>query len=138
VTASISQVRKGLEFRLKSITGLHAYPVWPDTVLTPAAIVKPMTGLFHQAMGSPGHAELTMEITFLAAASGKGLANGQKILDDYLDVEGPKSIKKAIESDITLGGIATTLIVTGWSGYGSMVVGEIEYLGAQLQVDVWP
>jgi hypothetical protein len=138
VATSISQVRAGLEFRLKGISGLQVYAVWPDSLMTPAAIVRPMSGQYHQAMGTPGFSELSLEITFLAAASQKGLENGQRLLDDYLDDTGPKSIKAAIEGDTTLGGIIQSLIVTGWTDYGSLAVAEIDYLGATLHLQAWP
>lgn len=138
MTGSITQIRNGLAMSLKAIPGLRVEAVWPDTLNTPAALVRPMNGRFHEAMGSPGFSYLTFEIVILAAATAKGLKNGQELLDPYLEPSGPKSLKAAIERDITLGGVVTTLIVLGWQNYGSLAVADIEYLGAQLSVDVWP
>lgn len=138
MTATISQVRKGLETQLKAITGLRAHATWPDTVNAPAAIVKPMSGQYHEAMGSPGYSAQTYEITLVIAATEKGLARGQEALDPYLDDTGTKSIKAAIEGDVTLGGLVQTLIVSGWDTYGSIAIGTVEYIGAKLHVNVWP
>lgn len=141
MTTTVSQIRKGLQTRLKAISGLQAHAFWPDTVNTPAAVVKPMSGQYHQAMGDPGFQMVSFEITLAIAATAKGLERGQIALDPYLDAEGTRSIKAAIEGDLTLGGLVSTLIVSGWDNYGAMAIGkvaDIEYLGAQIQVTVWP
>lgn len=138
MTATVTQIRSGLAARLNTISGVRASASWPDTLNLPAAIVKPTSGQYHQAMGSPGYSQITFEIVFLAASTQLGLKRGQEALDPYLDASGSQSLKAALEGDLTLGGFAQTLIVTGWSNYGSFAVGEIEYIGAQLTVEVWP
>jgi hypothetical protein len=58
----------------------------------------------------------------------------QNNLDAF--IVGPASIKKAVESDRTLGGKANTCRVTDMSNYSSMMVGETLYLAAQFNVEV--
>lgn len=137
---TVTQIRSGLAARLATIAGLKASSVWPDSLNLPAAIVRPQTGLYHQAMGDPGYQQLTYEIVLLVAPLQNGLAVGQSTIDPYLDASGTKSIKAAIEGDVTLGGLVSTLIVTGWRDYGTLMaaskVADIEYFGAILDVIV--
>ncbi len=142
--ATIAAIRDGLKDRIATIDGLHGYDVWPDNVEPPAAIVVPKRGMYHQAMGNPGHTNLEFEVILLAAAVQRGYVRGQNAVDPYLDDAGSSSIKGAIEGDPTLGGIVTTTKVTGWRDYGSLsvnnetIVGGLEYWGAKLDVEVYP
>ncbi len=142
--ATIAQIRDGLQARMATIAGLHAYDVWPDNVEPPAAIVVPKKGDYHQAMGNPGHTHQEYEIILLAAPVQRGYIRGQDKIDPYLDDAGSSSIKAAIEADKTLGGIVTTTKVVGWRDYGSLsinnetIAGGLEYWGAKLDVEVYP
>jgi DNA-binding NtrC family response regulator len=62
----------------------------------------------------------------------------QDAVDQYLNSTGALSIKAAVEADVTLGGAAYTSRVTGWSDYGTIVIGGTEYMGARLSVEAWP
>lgn len=138
MTATISTLRSGLAANLGMISGLQVYENWPDSLVTPCVIIRPTTGTYHEAMGSPGFQSVTFELTVLANATQKGLEIGQPLLDDYLDLTSSKSIKAAVEADVTLGGASDTLIVTGWTNYGELEIAGIGYLGAVLTVTVDP
>jgi len=60
----------------------------------------------------------------------------QETLDSFLDPSGPTSIKAAIESDRTLGGIADDLRVRSADGYRVYTIAGVDVLGCQWMVDV--
>lgn len=73
---------------------------------------------------------------FVAEVSDIG---AQDVLDDYLEPDGPKSVKEALEVDRTLGGLVDSLQVTATSGYRRYLRtdGSSPVLGAQWTVKVW-
>ena len=132
----LGTIRTGLQAALATISGLRASDVWPDTINTPVALVKPMSGDYHQTRAfGPGLVKVVFEITILAAPLQQGLAKGQKALDPYLGT-GAGSVQNAVEADQSLGGTATSVVCHGWKDYGSMIVAEIEYVGAKFDVEV--
>ncbi len=135
--SSLSNIRDGIKTRLQTITALanRAYDTWPDQILTPCAIVKPISWEYRQAMGNVN--KLLFEIVIVAASVQPGLERAQDALDAYLEDDSATSIKKALEGGKTLSGYATTLQVPGWRDYGSIEIGGIEYLGAVVDVEVW-
>jgi hypothetical protein len=58
----------------------------------------------------------------------------QNSLDAYVSSTGSSSIKLALESDKTLGGVAYDVRVTEVRNYGEIVIGEINYLSAEFNV----
>jgi hypothetical protein len=144
MTATVADVRRALADALGTISGLRAYAHWPDNIESPAAIVLPIEGEYHQAMGMPGYSGQTYQIVLLAASIQLGYVRGQEAIDRYLDVDTPESIKAAVERDKTLGGTVTTCHIEGWIEYGSVAVnnesqaGGVEYWGAKLTCSVVP
>ena len=68
----------------------------------------------------------------------QGMARGQETIDGYLAAAGSQSIAAALRGDRTLGGIVSTLDVSGWRDYGVLDLGvSIEYVGAVFDVQVW-
>lgn len=57
-------------------------------------------------------------------------------LDAYLAPSGVKSVKAALESDRTLGGLVDTLEVSRCSGYKLYKIGSIHALGAEWTVEL--
>jgi hypothetical protein len=134
--ASVSAIRDGLRTRLATITGLRAYDVWPDQVHAPAAMVQPVRGRYKEALG--GVPRLTFRVVLAAAPVQRGLARGEDVLDPYLDDTGATSIKAALEGDKTLGGIVASLHAVEWDDYGLVAIGGVDYVGASVEVEVWP
>jgi hypothetical protein len=59
---------------------------------------------------------------------------GQNSLDLYVSGTGAQSIKRAIESDKTLGGKAFDVRVSDVRNYGDITIGEINYFSAEFTV----
>jgi hypothetical protein len=58
------------------------------------------------------------------------------LLDEYLSFSGTKSIRAALESDRTLGGVCQTLIVGSAADISSLSSAEAEFLQIQFTVQV--
>ncbi len=130
--ATVSAVRDGLQTRLATISGMHAYDVWPDTIQTPAALVLPMRGNYHDTFN--GRSTMNFEIMVVVQES--SLKRAQDLLDAYLTFSGASSIAAAIEGDDTLGGAAESAMVTGWRDYGDVAINGVGYMGAILDCEV--
>jgi hypothetical protein len=62
--------------------------------------------------------------------------NAQNAIDLYCSSTGTSSIRRAVESDKTLGGVAYDTVVTDMRNYGSTTIGETTYLAAEFNVVV--
>ena len=134
--AELAAVRDGLKTRLATITGLRAHDVWPDQVNTPAAMVRPISDPIQETLS--GVQSWRFEIVLIGYPAQQGMARGQETLDPYLSAAGAESIASALRGDRTLGGIVSTLDVSGWRDYGVLDIGMgIEYLGVVFDVQVW-
>jgi hypothetical protein len=132
--ATIAEVRTGLAARLATITGLRVYPVWPDSLNTPAAIVRPTSHDFGDDFSDD--ATIHIEIILLAAAIGPGIAAAEATLDLYLAATGSQSIKQAIEGDVTLGDKVDSTRVIGWRDYGPIEESGLLFLGCRVDIEV--
>lgn len=104
----------------------------PDALVPPAAIVRPLTGVFASAHG--GSPTVSFEVVIVVALS--SLQTGQRTLDPYLADTGSSSVYATIRADQTLGGVVRGSMVSGWRDYGSLVINGVEYLGARVDVEV--
>lgn len=135
MTATLAQIRSGLDTRLATISGLNHSATWPNQINVPMAFVKPDTG--GPILNVNGIRLKTFEILVCAASFTTGLADAQAALDAYLDDAGTNSIMAAIDGDHTLGGVVTS-VTTEWNSYGMIMIGDVEYFGAKILVTVWP
>ena len=135
--STVKQEREAIATALQTISGLNVDGYWLDSINCPAALVKPQTKGFQEAIGDGTLRVRTYEIMILAAPTQSGATLGEQILDPYLDETGSQSIGAALDADHTLGGLVTTLLWQ-WQDYGSFMVGNIEYIGARFTVTVWP
>ena len=134
--ANIADIRVGLQARLATIAGLHAYTEWPDQVTPPAALIKAASAQHEQAFGG-GDAITEMQIeVHIALALKGGLANAQRAIELYLSNTGTSSIRVAITGDRTLGGNVQYAFVRGWRAYDTVEINGQEYLGAIVEVEV--
>lgn len=134
--AELAAVRDGLKTRLATISGLRAHDVWPDQVNAPAALVRPISDPIQETLS--GIQSWRFEVVLVGYPAQQGMARGQETLDEYLAAAGSKSVAAALRGDRTLGGIVSTLDVSGWRDYGVLDLGVgIEYVGAVFDVQVW-
>lgn len=132
--ASISDIMVGLENRLKTIPGLRASDYVPDQINPPVAVVGvPPIENYHQTM-KRGTTVYVFAVTVIVSASLDRA--GQRLLAEYVDPFGEKSIRKAIESERSLGGIVNDAVVDSFRPLGLEEVGAIPYYGGVFTVRV--
>lgn len=133
--ASISDIRTALATNLGTISGLRTSPtgVVPDNVNPPYAIISPSSVDYHRAFNN---ALSTYNFTITVVVGRVSERTSQRTLDAYCSPTGASSIRVAIESDKTLGGVAFDTIVTGMRNYGSVTIGENTYLASEFDVAV--
>ena len=95
MTASLRAIRLGLRTQLETISGLRAYDVWPATINPPVAIVRPLSGTYHE--DQDGSVMYQFEIMLLLQLG--NLTVAQEQLDAYIATEGTTSILAALEAD---------------------------------------
>jgi hypothetical protein len=131
--ASITAIRSGLATNLATITGLRSGPTIPDNVNPPYAIITPSGVQYHRAFNN---ALSTYNFTIMVVVGRVSERTAQNNLDAYCSPTGTSSIRVAIESDKTLGGVVYDTIVTGMRNYGSVTIGENIYLAAEFDIAV--
>ncbi|MFC9088995.1 hypothetical protein [Nocardiopsis dassonvillei] len=136
--ASVSAIRRGLATRLKTISGLLVYDFVRGSVTAPAAVIKPGVAgreavTFDKTFGRGSDALVFVVLLLVAPASDQV---SQDSLDAYMDGDGTKSVKAAIEGDETLGGLVSFAHVVSVREYGLVEWGGVQYLGAQFVVEV--
>lgn len=139
--ANTVDIRNGLATNLQTISGLRVYPFVTGTVATPAAVIVPGDGGrgnrraidFDQTMGR-GSDQFFFTILVLVSDAAERAAF--ETLDAYLAGSGTLSVKAAVESDETLGGIVGWTNVQGVMDYGRIDYGGQSYLGAEFTVEV--
>lgn len=130
----LSDLKKGLAERLRTVPGLRVSAQIPEQVNPPMAVVTRSAVSYHGDMRG-GLTEWTMQVQLLAGRMADQQA--QRTIDGWLSWDGAQSVRAAIEGDRTLGGVAQTLIVTDAEALTSIQVGDSEYLGVIFNVTVY-
>lgn len=129
--ASVSQLRIGLKNNLATIPGLRSFDYQPDNPQPPMALVFPENIGFDNAF-QRGMNTYTFSVVFIGHRVSE--RSGQNTLDAFVSSTGTNSIKRAIESDKTLGGNAFDVRVTDVRNYGDITIGDGNYLSAEFVV----
>jgi hypothetical protein len=136
--ATLEQIREALAAAVRTAMPDRQVSAYMLSNPTPPAVhLYPSNIDYHKAFGN-GLEPLTFEVqAFVAAASGD--IGSQKNLDRFLDPGSPTSLKAALESDVTLGGLVNDLIVRSASGYRQFVTQDRGYmLGCTWTLDIYP
>lgn len=131
---TVQELREGLATRLRTISGLRAAATQPDNPMPPQAIVN-LDSITYDTAFARGLDEY--QFTILVIAGRVAERTAQNRLEAYLNPSGTSSIKTAIQGDRTLGGKAQTLRVTEVTSFGSINVGDVTYLAANITVVVY-
>jgi hypothetical protein len=129
----ISKVRDALGKNIESISGIRVYDTIPDVVVPPAAIVGQLD-FTYDINNARGLDQASVDIFVIVQRISERA--GQDKLDELLAGTGNKSIKTAIESDRSLGGLVNTLRVISAES-GTYVSGDITFLSYRYNVTVW-
>jgi hypothetical protein len=129
----IAMIREALAAAM-TMDGLSTEAYVRDIADVPVAMVGGPDPIEYDKTFGRGHDDMTFPIMIFASRVSDEEA--QENLDAYLDPYGTSSLKAAIESDSTLGGVVEDLRVTGTQEYGPHDINGILYLGAVLLVSV--
>ena len=132
--ASISEIRKALATNLGTIKGLRTYDYVPDSANVPFGFAEYQSTDFDTTFGR-GLDTLSFTVTVVVGRVSDRV--GQANLDGFASSSGKSSVKSAIESDKTLGGLISDCRVTGLTSYGQVTIGETTYLAAEFAVTVY-
>lgn len=132
--ATIPEIRTALASALGTIRGLRVEASIPDQPKPPTAIIIPQGITFDLAM----HRGLDeYDFSILLIVSRVSERGAQSNLDAFCAPSGVSSVKTCIASDPTLGGVVQAARVTAMRNYGSLTVGDTEYLSAEFVVQVY-
>ena len=132
--ATIAAIRTAIATVLDTIDGLNVHARMPDSLVSPAAVAL-LRSSSRVTMGS-GTIKTDFEIAVYASVA--DLESGQITLDELLSVSGAKSIYSAFDADRTLGGVVSSLMLSGgWSGYSTVMAGGVEYVRAFFRLPVY-
>jgi hypothetical protein len=133
-TASVTSIRDGLATRLASISGLRTSATIPDDPKPPIAIVMAPTITYDTSFGR-GMDTYSFPVMVIVGRVSERTAQAQ--LDAVCNPVGAASVKAAIHSDPTLGSSCQNARVTEMTNYGSVTIGDVEYLSAEFTVQVY-
>jgi len=131
---TLSEIRTGIATNLGTISGLRTSAYVPDEPKPPIAIIFPENISFDTAFGRGLD---TYTFTVQVIVSKISDRNAQSNLDGYCNPSGASSIKAALESDKTLGGLVQDLRVTEARDYRAATINENTYLTVTFAVTVY-
>jgi hypothetical protein len=129
--ATIRELREGLAANLATTSGVQVSPYVLASPTPPSIDVLPARISYYQAMGNA----VEMYVFNVQATVTAGIDQGaQMALDEFVD---SGAVRAALESDRTLGGKASSLIVRELTEYGRSVNEGAELFIARWEVEVW-
>ena len=129
----INQVREALGTNLENISGLRIYDQIPDVPVPPCAVVGQLDFTF-DIDNARGLDQASVDVYVIVQRISE--RTGQNKLDELLAGTGSKSIKTALESDRTLGGLVSTLRVISAES-GTYPSGDTQFLSYRYNLTIW-
>lgn len=133
-TATVSGIRTGLASTLGSIRNLRTAAYIPEDPKPPIAVVLAPTISYDTSFGRGMD---TYTFTVMVIVGRVSDRTAQASIDAFCAPTGASSIRSAIASDPTLGGACQNARVTEMTNYGSVTVGDVEYLSAEFTLTVY-
>jgi hypothetical protein len=132
--ANISALRAGIKTNVSAISGLRVSDTIPDQPNPPQAILSLDSVDYNKAMNR-GAALYTFTLTVMVGRQSERTAQAK--LDSFAQDTGSASIKLAVESDRTLGGVAFDCICPALTSYGVVTIGDVNYISGEFQILVY-
>ena len=130
---NVNGVRDALKANLQTITNLRVYDLIPDIVTPPCAVVGQLDFTF-DIDNARGLDQASVDVFVIVQRISE--RTGQDKLDNFLAGSGTGSIKTAIESDRSLGGLVDTLRVIS-ADSGTYTSGDQSFLSYRYNVTIW-
>ena len=129
----VNGVRDALKVNLQTISRLRIYENIPDVIVPPCAVVGQLDFTF-DIDNARGLDQASVDVYVIVQRLSE--RTGQDKLDNFLAGSGKGSIKTAIESDRTLGGLVDTLrVITAESG--TYTSGDQSFLSYRYNLTIW-
>jgi len=132
---SLADIRQGLAANLQALPGVEVYQRENGLANVPCAVIVTPSIDYHQSFSSAGLVRYEFRIMLLVQSADSEQSGID--LDTYADPGSPTSVRAAVESDRTLGGIADDLICTSFRPLNSEEVSGIGYWGGEFTVTVY-
>lgn len=130
----VTAVRRAIAHNLSTLLATQVSHRMLSNPTPPAVHVYPSSTEFDRTMGR-GIDYQVFTVQALVGTVSEEAAQDQ--LDQYLSGSGPRSVKAAVETDKTLGGLVNNLRVTDATGYRQVVRDGKEILVCDWRVEVW-
>ena len=130
--ATISRIAAALADALRTIDGLRVYETQPDNFAAPCAIVSVDAIDYHGAF-QMGLITTAFKVVVISARADARLAI--EALEDYLNPAGQRSVRAAIEADVTLGDTVASALVIRAAAFQTITVGDVTYLGVEFDIE---
>lgn len=131
---TVLQVMRGIETRLRTISGLFVEEYQPDAVTVPLAFVGVPSITEYRTTFGRGRFTLAPTVTLLVSRSTDII--GQHDLASYADVSGANSIPAAIDGDRTLGSLVDECYVQSFESLGAEQANNLGYFGGVFNLHV--
>lgn len=130
---TLANVQAGLADALRTIVGLRVYDFPSDRIEPPAAVLSLPETPYDVTLDGRSD-EWTFPLWVLVAKANDKSAYGEMV--EYLEAEGAKSIRAAIEADRTLGGACDTAAIVRARPLFATVAGT-EFLAVEFTLEVY-
>lgn len=134
-TATVTGIREGLANQLGTIRGLRTSAIIPEDPKPPVAIVLAPNSISYDTAFGRGLDTYAFSVMVIVGRVSDRSA--QASIDAFCSGSGALSIKNAVASDPTLGGACQNARVTEMTNYGSVTIGDVEYLSAEFSIQVY-
>ncbi len=130
--AAITTIRQGIADNLSA--AVRAAAEIPDNPTPPIGVIN-LESVEYNGAFNQGLTTYNFVVTVIVGRAAE--REMQRRLDAYLDMQGEKSVKLAIESDKTLLGEVFDLRVERGTSIGSIIINDQTYLAAEFTVTVY-
>jgi hypothetical protein len=133
--ATLTQIRSGIATNISNnITIVSVYSYVPHRAEPPIVVVGVLETLEYDTTMARGSDKYLIPVRLYVANVDD--QDSQETLDQFIKTTGSNSMKSAIESDKTLGGVASSVRVTEVRDYGAFELNNTDLLGVEFLVEV--
>jgi hypothetical protein len=133
MAGNAADLQDAIASALATIPGLRVADHLPEAVTPPMAVIQIQSVTYHRAMQG-GLSEWKYVISLVAGRMGDRAA--QRTLDSWMSWDGAQSVRAAIESDRTLDGECSTLIIEDMITIRPLAIGDAQYLTCEFNLSI--
>lgn len=136
MSATVDEIQAAIKARLDTIQGLHAYATEPETLNPPQAYPRLVDWTYDSVFEFGGEISVLYHFDIWVLVPMPDFNRAQTMLNPYISPSGTRSVKAAIEEDVSLGGIVDSCRLTGGGAYGKVTIGSVDLLGTSMRLEV--